>query len=416
MKYLDIFNDIIDIIHNDYSGCKDKAGIGNHEKFLEIIKKSDHMTDYDFMCLVREYLLAFRDGHLGLFSNNNMDFTNGFVARRYEDRLYVESAELESGFQLGDAILKIDGKTIPDLESIYGQYMQDQPWERQTWKEVIKKGSVCTVISKTGEIKNVQLLHLNIKSKPSIYEYKNLSDKVCIITLSDFINERGILNLINKHREEIESKDVMIIDVRNNSGGSDSAYFPLLKYIFKDNCTLNELLQGEDIYVNYSKRNCEGRIAIMDEMVKKGVDEETVKLIEYMKREINKNMGKGFIKEDDNEFDFEIKGQDRPLKVYILSDKYCGSSGDSFVYLCKKSKKVTVVGRNTKGLTDYSNCTLSVLGDFSLCYPTSRDSAIDKGKGIGGIGVAVDKYIPWTPEAIEEDIDLKYVMDEIKQK
>lgn len=85
----------------------------------------------------------------------------------------------------------------------------------------------------------------------------------------------------------------------------------------------------------------------------------------------------------------------------------CGSSGDNFVDIMKKMPKVTVVGRPTLGILDYSNCCTAELGDYEFLYPTSRNLAVDEGKGMTDKGVLPDVYIPWTPEHLVKDVDLE---------
>jgi hypothetical protein len=63
------------------------------------------------------------------------------------------------------------------------------------------------------------------------------------------------------------------------------------------------------------------------------------------------------------------------------------------------------------GITDYSNVATKNWDDqFELWYPTSRISKIDRGEGLTGVGVLPDIYIPWTPEHIFEDVDLKMAL------
>ena len=84
-----------------------------------------------------------------------------------------------------------------------------------------------------------------------------------------------------------------------------------------------------------------------------------------------------------------------------------GSSGDSFVEYCKKSSKVTVIGRATMGLNDYANLTSKIWDQgFELAYPTSRLSRIDKGQGMTGVGIEPHLHIPWTTEHLEVDVDV----------
>jgi len=37
---------------------------------------------------------------------------------------------------------------------------------------------------------------------------------------------------VEKHKDKLQKANILIIDVRNNGGGSDYAYFPLLPYIY----------------------------------------------------------------------------------------------------------------------------------------------------------------------------------------
>lgn len=52
------------------------------------------------------------------------------------------------------------------------------------------------------------------------------------------------------------------------------------------------------------------------------------------------------------ELEYTIEGQENPINVYVLSDVTCVSSGDTFVDNVKKSPKVIVVGRATRGIMD----------------------------------------------------------------
>lgn len=121
-------------------------------------------------------------------------------------------------------------------------------------------------------------------------------------------------------------------------------------------------------------------------------------------------MGKGFIESED-EFLDGITGRANPEKVFIITDERCASSGDAFVEVMSFSPKVTVVGRPTMGITDYSNCSVVRFDDFGLIYPTSRDKRIGGGKGLAHKGVPVDKYIAWSPESIYKDVELDYCLE-----
>ena len=89
----------------------------------------------------------------------------------------------------------------------------------------------------------------------------------------------------------------------------------------------------------------------------------------------------------------------------ILSDTWCEYAGETFIRLCKKSPRVTVLGRPTMGNIDYCN-PVSILyeGRFTFTYPMSKTKAAMEGRGLSGKGVPVDVYVPWTPAECTEDI------------
>lgn len=234
-----------------------------------------------------------------------------------------------------------------------------------------------------------------------------------IITLSDFNNESAIKELIDKYHEDIISSSNLIFDVRKNAGGTDTAYLPLLSYIFPKKIMFSSLFaDGDSLSMNCTRRNCNLRTELCAKYMKLDLDDFTY---QYLNQEIEfykKNFDRGFVLDDENSIDYEIKGIARPESIFILSDCYCGSSGDTFVQNSKKSDKVTVIGRNTMGITDYSNVIFADLGDYQLMYPTSK---INK-NGINGIGVGVDIYIPWTPDHLKKDIDLEIVLSMLNKK
>lgn len=84
--------------------------------------------------------------------------------------------------------------------------------------------------------------------------------------------------------------------------------------------------------------------------------------------------------------------------------------------MMKNFKKVTVIGRPTLGILDYSNCCKVDYDDYFLMFPTSRWLAIDKGKGMTDKGVLPDIEVPWTPAHFERDIDLDKCLELIEMK
>ncbi|WP_245736078.1 S41 family peptidase [Virgibacillus subterraneus] len=165
---------------------------------------------------------------------------------------------------------------------------------------------------------------------------------------------------------------------------------------------------------NCTSRNVELRTQLLKSAFSSIEDEVTRNQINAFIKQLEENKDKGFVELDFGEMDdsFSIKTKPGPEQVILLTDVYCGSSGDSFVELCKNSSKVTVIGRPTLGLNDYSNLAImSWENKFKLSYPTSKLSTVDEGKGMSGVGIQPDIYIPWTPEHIDVDLDVKKALE-----
>lgn len=64
--------------------------------------------------------------------------------------------------------------------------------------------------------------------------------------------------------------------------------------------------------------------------------------------------------------DIPIAGDSNVEKMYIITDSGCASSGDNFVAVFSMFPKVSVVGRPTMGILDYSNVAFVQYDDFSL--------------------------------------------------
>ncbi|WP_213811045.1 S41 family peptidase [Jeotgalicoccus sp. WY2] len=126
------------------------------------------------------------------------------------------------------------------------------------------------------------------------------------------------------------------------------------------------------------------------------------------------NSGKGFISFE-NGGEFEVEGSEYPKNIIVLADVYCGSAGDIFVDIASRSYKVTVIGRPTAGLNDYSNLINKDWNEkFSLYYPTSRMVSLDN--GIKDTGVKPDTCVKWTPEHLQTDIDMNTALNLIKEQ
>lgn len=409
-----LFTEIVDIMHRDYAGAKDKQGWDKPDHYLEVLRNLESQGKLDqatFTELVKDYLLDFNDKHIH-FESKGIDekirSDRGFRVRRFDDRLYVTAVSQEKRVSKGMAFKKIGGYTIPELKEKHSRLLNENHPERENWNSILPLYDFGDIEIEKGETQKFSFETYTKESYMATYSVQQL-DAAILLTMTDFVNPDDIVKMISENQSLLENADAWIIDVRVNYGGSDGSYFPLLPFIMPEEGV--DLAAGEEkMHFNCTSDNAERVLAVIEEQLAETEDENAKQFLKVFEREWTKNKGKGFV-----EFDFGdivpetfIKGTSQPKSIVVLTDNSCGSSGESFVETCKRSKKVQVMGRPTMGLNDYANlATKEWKEGFELMYPTSRLSRIDANEGMTGVGVPSHIYIPWTPEHIRIDVDLK---------
>lgn len=409
MTYTEIFQEIVSIMKEDSATCKD-FGAGDYQEFQS--KISDDMERMEFLHVVKEYLATFGlEGHLN-FSDETLG-SIGLSVMRHDDELYVTKANPDTGLVPGDRIIAVDSTPITAIAQKESRFLMEEPVERQgiLWPDVLAFYQKVTVLHQDNTIEDVSIIHNSKGENKAGYFFKEYQDNTIYLRLSDFVDLNAINQLYTDCKNALDNCNRLIIDVRGNGGGADSAFVPLLEYCFPEGKEITDYYKSEyPIEINYSMRNCKDRIQLLKKMFGDDLPEDMAPMLNKMVADNTENMGKGFIESED-EFVDGIIGRADPEKVFIITDERCASSGDAFVEVMSFSPKVTVVGRPTMGITDYSNCSVVRFDDFGLIYPTSRDKRIDGGKGLAHKGVPVDKYIAWSPESIYKDVELDYCLE-----
>ncbi|PFQ48569.1 peptidase [Bacillus cereus] len=418
--YTEIFKEVVSITHHDYSGCIDKKEWDDPTTYLQTIEKLEKQGDLppvQFTEIVRDYLLDFKDNHMffKMFSNDQPLNSVGFQVKRYEDHLYITSNSQENRVKKGQTIVALDNMKVPELLIKYKKYVNENTYEREQWEYVLLKSSNCTLIDENGLTQTITLQKYKQSKYTPTYSLEKYNEDTLLLTLTDFTNAAAINQLIDSYKNELDSFPNLIIDVRLNRGGSDDAFFTLLPYLFEDK-EISLFDSSDTMQLNHTERNFHLRMKDFETEDYDSLDKLSKLFTDMFIQDLKKNYKKGFVTFDTsglpNELQsLKIHGQKSPSRVVILTDVTCGSSGDSFVEVAKKSLKAKVIGRPTAGLNDYSNLAVMEWADtFALYYPTSRLSIIDKGEGMSGIGIQPHIHIPWTPQHIQEDVDLKLAL------
>ncbi|WP_347553092.1 S41 family peptidase (plasmid) [Pseudalkalibacillus hwajinpoensis] len=412
--YRSVFNEIVDIMHNDYAGYKDKAGWDQPDFYLDQLVNID---DNGFIDLVQDYLLDFKDLHTGFNHNHNHKQKQdiGFTVRRFEDHLYITSSRKEERLKTGDKILALDGSGISEIAKKYEKKLQTVIHERQKWDSVMFQFQEAEIETKQGHKRILELSTYEPIPNDPEYSIQELEKDILYMKLTDFMNHDSISQLICNNEDRLSTYSYLIIDVRVNKGGSDLAYFDLLPYVFNGEKVDIRNFSNEIALTNCTERNVSLRLQMLQGALASIEDKETRHQIHIMIEELENHRGEGFVELNLSELEEDLIFETKPgpKKVIILSDVYCGSAGDSFVETCKHSSKVTVLGRPTLGMNDYANVAFKEWDNrFKLMYPTSKSSRVDEGKGMSGKGIQPDVYVPWTPLHLEQDVDLEKAIKE----
>lgn len=399
-------------MNNDYAGWKDKAGCDRPEEFRRRMEESGELSNKQFQEIVEEYLLDFNDRHVFFIGENAGEEkaqTLGFKVRRYDDRLYVTEVDAETQLQTGMSFVSVGGLTISELKEKHHRLLNENHPEREKWIPVLLQYAEGE-LDDGNEIRSFSFGSYDKTQFVPTYSVKKVSDDTLLMTMTDFMNPDAISQMVEENKELLDTTDKWIIDMRVNNGGSDSSFHSLFPYLLPEEGL--ELSDPEDkMLMNCTEASAQRVIPELEAMLEQTEDKQARFVLNIFKREWDRNRGKGFV-----EFDFSelaggetfVKGSKHPARIIVMTDVMCGSSGDSFVELAKKSSKVTIIGRATLGVNDYANLVSAKWEEgFELMYPSSRLSRIDKGEGMTGIGIRPHIHIPWTPEHLKEDVDLK---------
>lgn len=420
MTKVEIFNDIVAVMKEDSASCKDKQG-ANPSWYLEQIEED--MEDVDFLYLVNSYLNTFElTGHLALFLKGFGRIA--FSVQRYQNALYVTGVAQETELKVGDKIVCVDGLTVDEFAEKHALFLYGETVERQAphWDYLLRFAKEITYLSENDNTEHT----CNIERGAYVilgekYSCIDMGNGISFLRFADFDDEEKIQQMYAENAELLKNSKTLIVDVRNNGGGSDTCFLPLLQYALPNGKRLDELdlvdesANKDGSEINYSVRNCDTRLKGMEEYLQMELPEETRAILVKMRDELLENRGKGFIKRGNDAMDIPIVGDSNVENVYIITDSGCGSSGDNFVAVFSMLPKVTVFGRPTMGILDYSNVAFVPYDNFTLMYPTSRLLALDSGNGMMKKGVKVDHYIPWTPEHLKRDVDLETLLDMVNK-
>jgi hypothetical protein len=422
-------------VEQNYAGFKDKVSVGNISKYIEFTAQKEKvasLAENKSQCyfIISQWLSYFNDHHL--YSSLNAESIEKIDPEKLQADFPIEN------LAVSDALIK----KLENLKGIEGIYTKKgEGFSIAVLKNKNSFRDYVAVVIKSSDSKfanGTVLAELKEKSAKEYFFLYNSSNKLAFSTIkpkdneliSGFVKngkeitdnenynfEAKLLNentlyfnipsfsweakpmidsLFAAQKENLSKSSNLILDLRNNGGGSDDTYSIISPLLY----TQPIKTIGVDIWA--SNDNIKGwELILQDPNMPAESKPEIQKMIDKMKLQVNQNLN---IAED--YIDSSYTPLLFPKNVVILINEGCASSTEQFLLEAKQSKKVTLMGKNTMGTLDYSNLRESNFCEmpYTLSTPTTRSRRIDIGKGIDGIGIRPAVYLTdkqdWVKEAL----------------
>jgi hypothetical protein len=219
---------------------------------------------------------------------------------------------------------------------------------------------------------------------------KELNQTTLILRIPSFDNsaKKNIDSVPLYNKEKILQTENLIIDLRNNDGGSDRSYREILPFIYTN--PIRSI--GVEFYS--TKLNNQRMLDFIskpeygfDEAGKKWAKEQYDKLEKKLGQFVNLESSIVYIDTMKTIYSY-------PKNVGIVINEGNASTTEQFLLAAKQSKKVKLFGTTTMGLLDVSNIysVKSPCNQFELYYALSRSMRIPE-MTIDNKGIQPDYYI-----------------------
>ncbi|HEX8170342.1 MAG TPA: S41 family peptidase [Thermoanaerobaculia bacterium] len=216
------------------------------------------------------------------------------------------------------------------------------------------------------------------------------SPKTLWLRIPDFNSARAapLRELIAAHESDLASTPNLIIDLRDNGGGSDFVYRPLEPLLYS----------RPTINISAEMRASPDNIALHKataERLKKDAPD-VARHMEELDAKMRAHVGE-YVPQYDRPFSIDRRDKvlPSPRRIAVLIDN-CSSTAEELVLLARQSRKVTLFGRrNSAGVLDFANVQTMPLpsGRYTMQWATSRSMRLPEDP-VDPDGIAPDIRIP----------------------
>jgi hypothetical protein len=237
---------------------------------------------------------------------------------------------------------------------------------------------------------------------------QKLSDKTILFRIPSFDDpqKQFIDSLIIENDKLLKTTENLIIDIRNNGGGSDISYEKIIPFLYTNPIRIAGM---EFLSTPLNNKRMEGYLSIPD------LSENDRKEINDILETLRNNQGK-FVNLNNGE-NVSVQKLETvslyPKNIAILINQNNGSTAEQFLLAARQSKKVKLFGTTTAGVLDISNMYFAESPDkqFRLGYCLSKSLRIPD-MAIDGKGIMPDYHID---KSIPDEQWLYFVMNILEQ-
>jgi hypothetical protein len=224
--------------------------------------------------------------------------------------------------------------------------------------------------------------------QPSLPEARRIAPDLFLIRVPTFdLRARPTLDaLVREHDDDIRGSEMLILDVRGNSGGSDETYACLLP------CLYGARVEVPGVEFLASP----GNIAAWERIVAMIPPAETA-VLESVERVVAAMRGHpGEFVSLEPSVTWEMPDVwAKPSRVAIWIDERCASATEQLLLWARAGGRATLFGRPTRGCLDHTNPLPFDLpsGRWQLHIPCCRSLRLPQAR-VDGIGILPDIEIP----------------------
>lgn len=191
-----------------------------------------------------------------------------------------------------------------------------------------------------GQIPSLGYSKLMTATSEKEFEFRSLNTETNYLRLSSF--DKSIINeldsLYQAHEQEISTKPFLIIDIRNNAGGSEQAYFNLLKYAYTQPLRIDaSLLWVSPQNIRHYEEQYPENTELLNRM-------KNAPLYSFIPQ----------VENADNTWELD-SSMTFPKKIVLLYNKSTASAAEGLIYYYAQSQKVITAGESSGGYVGYGN-------------------------------------------------------------